>query len=477
MTEPSGAVDVSGTEPGPEPGPALSMLSVRRRLLRGSSWVLAGKVVTIPLGFVMNALLARLLTPSELGAYFATFTLVLVGSVVAQLGLDRAAVRFVSTSLALGDPGRARRVIRTIFAVGTVAAVAVGLVLVLGVGGWLARRVFHSEVMAQVIPIAAGWLVVTALRSLVVETFRGFQQFGLATIFDSLLADVLTAVAFGALLLLRADASLREVVALSVAFAVVAAAIAGSLLIRRVRTLRGDGEVGRGEIFSMAWPVLITDVSIYLLGTGVDLLILGAFRPLSEVALYGAASRLMMLVVTPYRVLQGVVPPIIAELYAKGRKRELERMLRASATLAGVPAALALGAFLLFGPFVMALVYGGFYRQGATILAILSVGRLVAVWTGSCGLALMMTGHQKAMMAVTICWGITSIAAGLLVAPRFGGVGVATTTAATAAMQNLVQLHLARRRIGISTQAELSPRRLFEFLRRGEPATDREPLS
>lgn len=471
MNEPSPGVDISDGRP----APALALASVRRRLLRGSSWVLAGKVITLPLGFVMNALLARLLTPSELGAYFATFTLVLVGSVVAQLGLDRAAVRFVSTSLALGDQGRARRVIRIVFAVGTAAAVVVGLVLVLGLGGWLSRHIFHSEVMAQVIPIAAGWLVVTALRSLVVETFRGFQQFGLATVFDSLLTDVLTAVAFGALLFLRADASLREVVAISVAFAAVASAIAGSLLIRRVRALRGDGDVARGEIFAMAWPVLFTDVSIYLLGTGVDLLILGAFRPLSEVALYGAASRLMMLVVTPYRVLQGVVPPIIAELYANGRKRELERVLRASATLAGVPAALALVAFLLLGSAIMGLIYGPFYRQGATILAILSVGRLVAVWTGSCGLALMMTGHQKAMMAITVFWGITSITAGLLVAPRFGAVGVAATTAGTAAFQNLVQLHLARRRIGISTQADLSPRRLLAFLSGRESATELEP--
>ena len=455
-----------------QPVPALALVSVRRRLLRGSGWVLAGKVITIPLGFVINALLARLLTPSELGAYFATFTLVLVGSIVAQLGLDRAAVRFVSTSLASGDEGRTRGVIRIVFRAGAIAAVAVGLVLILGVGGWLATNVFHSEAMAQVIPIAAGWLVVTALRSLVVETFRGFQRFGLATIFDSLLTDVLTALALGGLLFARVDTSLNDVVAISLAFAVVAAAIAGSLLVRRVRTLRGDGAVVGREIFSMAWPVLITDVSIYLLGTGVDLLILGAFRPLSEVAIYGAASRLMMLVVTPYRVLQGVVPPIIAELYAKGRKRELERVLRASATIAGIPAAIALVVFLLFGAGIMGLIYGPFYRQGATILAILSAGRLIAVWTGSCGLALMMTGHQRAMMAITICWGITSITAGLLVAPRFGGVGLAAATAVTASMQNLVQLYVARRKLGISTQAELSPRRLLEFIKERESATD-----
>jgi O-antigen/teichoic acid export membrane protein len=441
------------------------LASVRSRLLRGSSWVLFGKVVTIPLGFVINALLARLLSPSEMGAYFATFTLVLVGSIVAQLGLDRSAVRFVSTGIGTGQHGQARHVIRTVFTVGTISAIVTGLVLILGLGGWLARSVFHSETMETVIPFAAGWLVFNSLRSLLVETFRGFQQWGISTMFDSLFVDVLSALTFGVLLGMHARPSVRGVVAISMGYTAVAAVIVAGLLLRRVRRLGWEGRVPRGEIFAMAWPVLITDSAIYLLGTGVDLLVLGAFRPLSEVAVYGAATRLMMLVVAPFRVLQGVTPPIIAELYSQGRKKELEQAIRPAATLAGLPAALALLVFLFFGSSVLGLVYGPFYEQGAAILAILSAGRLVAVWTGSCGLALMMTGHQKQMMYVTVVTGLMSIAAGILVAPEFGGVGVAAATAGMASLQNLLQLFLAKRLVGVSTQADLSPRRLYRFIR------------
>jgi hypothetical protein len=37
---------------------------LRKRILRGSVWVFGGKVVTIALAIVMNAMLARLLTPN-----------------------------------------------------------------------------------------------------------------------------------------------------------------------------------------------------------------------------------------------------------------------------------------------------------------------------------------------------------------------------------------------------------------------------
>jgi O-antigen/teichoic acid export membrane protein len=297
-----------------------------------------------------------------------------------------------------------------------------------------------------------------------VETFRGFHRFDLATVFDSMLVDILGATAFGALLLAGLDSDLRQVVALSALASALAASVAAGLLLRRVRTLGREGAVNRGELFSMSWPLVIADVSSYLLSTGVDLWILGAFRPLPEVALYGAASRLIFFIVVPFQIVQGVTPPLIAELHAQGRRRELQEALRSSAFLAAIPAFLLLAAFTLFGKLVLDVVYGPFYAEAAAILAILSVGRMVAVWTGSCGVALMMTGHQLAMMYITVFSATVSVGGAILVAPRFGAPGVALTTAGAAMLQNLLQLILARRFVGVWTNAYLSPLRAFKYL-------------
>jgi hypothetical protein len=101
------------TEPGfdnPTDDPSDLFTSVRRRMLRGSAWVMAGKVVTIVLGLAISALLARLLTREEVGAYFTTYSLVVIGSTFAQFGLDRAVVRFVSVPSERATPdSRVRR--------------------------------------------------------------------------------------------------------------------------------------------------------------------------------------------------------------------------------------------------------------------------------------------------------------------------------------------------------------------------------
>ncbi len=471
--EPDPGITVTTDAPAQPP----SFDSLRQRILRGSAWVMGGKVATIFLSIAINGLVARLLPKPQVAAYFQTITLVVVGSTIAQLGLDRAAVRFVAGSLAAHQPGRARATIRSVFLYGVIASLVLALALILGLGGWLFGIIAPegSAILAGVIPIAAGWLIVTALQSLLVETFRGFQRFDLSTVLDALLVDVLTAAIFGALYVAHARPSLTDLVLLSAAATTVAVLIAAGLMLGRVRTLSGPGEIAQREIFSFAWPLLVTNVAILLLGNGVDLWVMGPYVAPAVIASYGAATRLLVFVATPFLIVQGVTPPIVAELHAQGRKADMERALRAVATLAGIPSFLVLLVFVFFGRTVMGVVFTAQYRDGATILVILSVARLIGIWTGSCSVALMMTGHQRVTMYVALTGGTASVVGGILVAPHLGAVGVAIVTGAAQVVQNLVQLLLARRLVGVWTHIQFSPRPILEFLSGRDSLRRRRP--
>ncbi len=443
--------------------------SLRRRLVKGSAWVLIGRVISIVLGVGINALLARLLTPTELGAYFTTFTMVIVGAVIAQLGLDRALVKVAAAAIGVGEPGRARDAIRRCLSIGAATAVVAGLALSFVVGPALAEHVFHSAVVEAAMPLAGGWLIATALQSLMVETFRGLQDFGRATLYDALLVDILLATTLGIIFTSGAVAiDIRGAVAIAGGVTFLVLLLGARHLRREIGAISGEGSLQRHEIFDIAWPSLVTNVAIYFLGSGVDLLVLGAFRPQSDVALYGAATRLVTLVATPLWIIRGVMPPIVAELHAKGQRRQLEDTLRAGASLAGLPSLAILVVFVVFGASVMEIIYSPFYRQGSTILVILSIGRLFAVWAGAAGITLMMTGHQRSMMVVTLATGALSVTAGIIAADRYGAVGVAAATASVAVLQNLLQVALARRFVGVWTFVQLSPRKLRDFFLRGD---------
>jgi O-antigen/teichoic acid export membrane protein len=327
--------------------------------------------------------------------------------------------------------------------------------------------------VASVVPIAAGWLFATAMQSVLAECFRGLSRFGYAAAFHMFATDFATVGVLGAVYVMARSVSLSNVVTIVTLVAMLVLAITGLLLLRTVRSLRGPGHVNRSEMFAVARPLMVTNLGIYLLGAGVDMWILGAFQPTDQVALYGAAAKLTVLVATPMIIFSGVMPPLVAELFAQGKIRKLERTLRSGATLVGVPALAVLTLFVVAGPWVLGTVYEPYYRQAAPILIIMSISRLIAVWTGSCGIALMMTGHQKDMMRITLSSAALSVGGGLALAPHFGTIGVAVATASAQVFQNVVQLFTAHRRLGIWTYVSFSPEILRDLIGRPRPAAPR----
>jgi O-antigen/teichoic acid export membrane protein len=429
-------------------------VSLRHRMLSGSIWALAGKVANAFAMLAVNALLARLLPPRELGVYFLAFSVVSFGTLLGSLGVNQVVVRFVAESMHLGQFQRTRRVVSLGLCLGLLGALGVGL-LYLPFGHVIGNNLFNASALAAVTLPVAVWIVMSALQTLVAETFRGFSDIRWATILGGQTqAGVVLSACLGLLWLLQGQASLVTTILLSAGSCSAAVVLGSGLMYRKVTSLPNkdetDGWVSSREMLHTAWPLLITSLTMFA-ATQADIWIMGAFRPQTEVAVYGAASRLVILVAMPLVIVNSVVPPLIAGMYAQGRKRELERVLRATAAIVGIPACVVLMAFIFWGGPILGLVFRPFYQQGAMVLALLSLGQVVAVWTGSCGFTLAMTGHQRAMMNINVACGLATVVAGLLVVGPYGSTGVAASVAAGVVIRNLLQLFIGKIKTGLWT--------------------------
>ena len=438
------------------------------KLLSGSAWALGGRIATAASALIVNALLARLLTPDELGAYFLTLTLVLVSAIIGQLGLNDIIVRLIAESLAVAQADRARQAIQIVCTLGLLASAGAGLILYLGLGEWIATNILSSPLVASVIGPASLWVLMLAMQTLFGEIFRGFHDIRLAVIFGGLIRNLLLALFCAALWFSRTTASLPQIIAL-ILIALLTSNLLASLFVRKkilllhtqaasaLPTVNRDAHAtsSHAEVLRESWPFLLNRLMIFIF-TQTNIWVMGAFRPDSEVALFGVAVYLVTLVSIPLSVVGAVVPPLIAELYTQGKKKQLQKALRTITTLAGVPSFLALLLFVLFGPSILEIVYGEFYRSAALLLAILSAGKAINVWTGPCEAALNMTGHQRIMMSISICYGILSVIGSVWAVKLYGMVGVATVTALMVTLQNLTTLLFAKKQTGIWTHATFS---------------------
>jgi len=424
-------------------------------MLAAGAWALGGRALGGVVNIATSAVLARLLSPEQFGAYFLTFGAVSLLAVAAQGGTSQVALRAIARAMGLARPGEARAA-----ATGALAIVLLGALLASVVALLLGRRlaldVFESAAMAGAVWAASVWVVPLALQGLQGELFRAFHDIRGASVFGGLLTAIASLALIGVFWLAYGSAQLEEVVILVVAATLLSTAVGAAVL--RNRLVRLPRQEGQSFKFAPAeaLPFLVYHFSLVVLMQA-DVLVIGMHRSQEELAAYAAAARLVTIVGIPLWVVNAVVLPIIAEYHAQERRAELERILRVGATWASVPALVVFAAYVAFGGAILHRLFGAFYAAGGDVLILLSLGQLANVMTGSCSQLLAMTGHQRTLMWTSFAFGVLAIAGAATVAPSMGTVGVAWVWAVLQILQNLLVLVLARRLTGIWSHAIASP--------------------
>jgi O-antigen/teichoic acid export membrane protein len=446
---------------------AASMQLLKRRLLRGGGWAFGGKMLVALTGLASSALLARLLSPREVGTYVLAYSILNLGTSLGALGLTGTVVRLVAQGMGLNLFGRVRRVIGVVLGVGTLGALGVGLAYLL-FGDYLAKSLFEAPALAAITGLVAGWIVVGTLQGVLGETFRGFHDVRLATILGGQTTGAATGLATVALLtaswfllwLVKGQSTVATVVLLALCSGAATTLVSGWLLRRRVAGLppqtpdedqKADPKKTLREVLSISLPLLVVTLVMMVRTVG-DVWVVGAFLSQEEVGLYGLANRLVHMVTMPMVIVTAVAPPLIAEMYFQGRREDLERALRSMATLTGIPALLASMACIFFAGPIMGLVFGDDYRGGAVVLSLLSVGLLASVLSGACGIMLSYTGHQKTQMVITIATSAATLIAMIATAKlAYGIAGVAVARMAGQILQNGIVLVVVKQKTGMWT--------------------------
>ena len=439
--------------------PAQPMKRIKIKLIRGGVWATTGKGLLGLVTLAINALLTRLLPPEEIGIYFLLFSLVSVLALAAQAGMHLTLVKLVAEVRSTGSTHSAISTIRSAYLLVAAATLLVCATFAGGAGAWISSRFFHFTLPNEVVYMAAAWIAAFTFRSLIAQTFRGLHDIKHASLFEGLLDGLVFFSLLGVLYILHTHGDLSQVILLAIAASYLNIFVASIILRKKLKaklhTTEGyEKPLEIRQLLSTAWPLWVTSITLFVLAQ-TDLWIMGILREQSEVGVYGVVRRLAVLVSMSLMIVNSVVPPLIAEMNANKEHDKLERALRATSTVAALPSFFALALFIFGAEPMLRIIYGEYYTTGASILVTLSLGQLVNVWCGSCGYVLMMTGHQVAIMKISILCGVISITLAFYLIPIFGGAGAAASVSTALILQNLLMLFAVRRYLGIWTQIDI----------------------
>jgi O-antigen/teichoic acid export membrane protein len=409
---------------------------------------------------LINVVLARWLSPDDFGLFLLLSSGLGFASLLAMFGLSVAIVRFVPESLGRGDPARARQAMGLIGGVALVTIGSTAALVALGLAYW-GTALFELPDVPAIVPMVAVGVVLLALSQLTGEAFRSLHELRLASLFSGgqaggLLSSMVFLVLMSVAIVLGKPSFLTalalNLVAMSVSLPLAAL---GLLQVSRAQLAVAPGvaataPIAMSELLRFCLPMLVIQL-LTCVSMQADLWIAGAACPHNQLALYGAARRVMLLVSMPLQMVNLTVMASIAELHGQQRLKEIESLLRGAASWAAWPSSVAIVVLLVAGGPVLELLFGPYFRQAAGPLRILAVGQLFLVCAGAAGYALEMTGRQMCSLLVNLLDAVAMVALGTWAATHYGIVGLALASTAVVAAHSIVIWVLARRLVGVWT--------------------------
>lgn len=425
-------------------------LLMRSRLISGGVWALSSKVIVAVCSLALNAMLARLLGPEEVGVYFLVLTWVSIAALVAQFGLGHAVIKLLGVAISSQDSGAARGVVRAVTKLGLIGALTMGALTYSEPGRWATQALFAAPLMMSVLGATALIVILTSLQNLFAETIRGFRDVPKASLVGGLSAAVVYTLLVAFCALLQGRSSLSLILWMNVFSLAIGTLLGAYWIARALAALPPEPVKHPVNLIGLTAPMLVINVCSFALMQA-DLWILGMFRPPAEVALYGAASRLAGTLWMISAVSTAVLAPVIAQTCARGDTSSLERVLRAAATATALAALPLVAAFAVFPAEILSVIYGAYYAAGAPVLAFLAIGIFVNLLLGMRGYVLLMTGRERSLMRIMLSSALLNVLACSLAA-RYGSL----TSVAVAAMgANIVgycmEAWLVRKTLGIWT--------------------------
>lgn len=439
--------------------------NLAQRLLAGAAWAFGAKICGMGSSLVVNAVLARMLTADEMGVYFLTVSVTMFAAIVASFGLRQTVVRLIAESLAQGLPGRARVTLVIVFTIAGIGAALVASSYYLGINDWLSRTVFQMPLLVASAGLTALWIVVLTFQTPVAETFRGLHDIRLAVFLDGILANTLLAGIVIVLLLLGYRLDYETAILASVTTAAISLLFGLTQLWRRRNVFAGEGSIQTREVMGISAPMFVTNLANYGINQ-FSLWVVAAYLAAEDVALYGAAWRLVSLLALPLMLMNMTVNPVIAELNATSNKHALQDALRGTATLSALPTLAVLILYVLYGGDLLAAVFGAPYHDAYPVLWILCIGMAANAWTGSCAQVLAITGHQRLLMNMTLATGVLAVTLAVLGVRYMGVAGVAWAVTTGRIAYNIIGWWLVYKATGLWTHGTLHPTFIRKAARR-----------
>lgn len=385
-----------------------------RRVVSNAAWLIAERVLSILIAFVVTAWMVRYLGRDDFGRLSYAISVVGIVAAAAALGLDNIVVRHL-----VADPARRGTVLGTSFAL-RLAGALLGTAIVAGLA--LTRE---DPVDATLLLVLTGTLFAGALQlpGLWLRARLEGRQAALARSFAVVGGAGVRAlmVALGASLVAFALASVLQT-------ALVALALWWIVWRRGAMPplARFDRATAR-DLLGDSWPLMVSalSASIYM---KIDQVMIGELLTDADVGIYAAAVRISELVYFLPMLLAQTALPVLVEIRQHDSPERYRRGVQTFYDLMAAVGYVVVIPVVLGAPLAVSLAFGDAYAPSAEVLRVHMWSFLFVALGVARGQWLVAENYTRFSMVSTVLGAAVNVAMNLALIPSHGPLGAAWAT-------------------------------------------------
>ncbi len=428
----------------------LSHSSIMKAIISGGIGMFMLKVSGMGFSFFIALVLARTLGATDYGVYSYAMAWMTLLATITLIGMDKLLIRHIAVYNTNSDWGLMRGLLRwshlSVLLLSLIVILVSGVVI-LSVGQDSSQIVIASLLMLIAIPFVS-------LNRLRRATMQSLHRVILGQIPEAVIHPFLfLTLVISSYFFLKDHLSAPFIVGLNV-IAIFIAFLAGTWFLNK--SLPRPVKDAIPHYNKRTWMRILVPLMIisylYAINTEADTILLGMLSNAKQVGLYKIANKLASLVMFPLIAINAVLSPEIARLYSQGETLKLQRIITKSVRIMFILSFPLVLLFVFSGDMILK-IFGSEFTEGSRVLAILSIGHAINVFTGPVGILLIMTGHeQQAMIGLGIS-SFLNISLNILLIPIWGIEGAAYATTASLILWNIILLITVKKRLAINPTA------------------------
>jgi O-antigen/teichoic acid export membrane protein len=397
------------------------------RFAQGSFWGIVSTMVTRVFQMITSIIIARLLGAEKFGAYGMVQSSLLLFGFLAGFSMGGTLTKYIA-QYKNSDKIKAGNILNLTNFLSLLTAASI-MTIIIVISPWLAKRTFHRDEMESLMCTGAVLLFISAINDVKTGAIAGFENFKEIAKVNSFQAIATPVLAIPLVYYIGIQGAIVSlIISTTISYGITSKILKSECkkhgIIYKIYDRSSFKELP--IIWNYSMPSVISALCIIPAIWISNAILINQKNGYAELGIFNAANQWRQLILFFPQVLTSVSLPILSETHSRESKEDFINAFKINIRLTW-SIALPMTIFVIAFRNIISGFFGSQFEGMASIILILMITAFTSIVTSIIGTTLLSTGRLKILIFFNIIWGATIVVAVNILAPLYGGVGMAVS--------------------------------------------------